>query len=139
MREWTIELPWSTPPVKPNGGYGNRYSHAGKVKATRQAMGLLGRAAGLPVMGRCEVLLTWHVGDLIGRDVDNLVWTLKPICDALSSAKQPTDHPIVKDDTPEHMVKPMPVIAYVKGQRKRMSVRVRELDTPEIVPNMEEQ
>lgn len=132
MREWVIELPWSTPPVKPNGGYGNRYSHSAKVREARQTMGLLGRSAGLPVMGRCEVLLTWHVGDLIARDADNLVWTLKPLCDALSSGKKPTDHPIVKDDTPEFMVKPMPVVEYVKGQRKRLSVRVRELDTPEV-------
>jgi hypothetical protein len=132
VREWVIELPWATPPVKPNGGHGNVYAHAGKVRTTRQAMGLLARSAGLPVMARCEVLLTWHVGDRIARDADNLVWTLKPICDALSSGKKPTDHPIVRDDTPEFMVKPMPVVEFVKGQRKRLSVRVRELDTPEV-------
>lgn len=129
MREWVIELPWATPPVKPNGGYGSRYAHAAKVREARSTMGLLARSAGVPVMGRCEVLLTWHVGDLIARDVDNLAWTLKPLCDALGSGKKHTDHPIVKDDTPEFMVKPMPVIEYVKGQRKRMTVRVRELDT----------
>lgn len=127
MREWTIELPWATPPVKPNGGHGNVYAHAGKVRAARQAMGLLARSAGLPPMARCEVLLTWHVGDRIARDVDNLVWTLKPLCDALSSGKKSTDHKIVADDTPEFMVKVMPAIEYVKGQRKRMSVRVREI------------
>lgn len=127
MREWVIELPWATPPVKPNGGYGNRYSHAEKVRGARQAMGLLARQAGLPPLGRCEVLLTWHVGDRIARDVDNLAWTLKPLCDALSSAKKPTDHRIVPDDTPEFMSKKMPEIAYIKGQRKRMTLTITEL------------
>jgi len=127
VREWVIELPWATPPVKPNGGHGNVYAHAAKVRGARQAMGLLARAAGIPVLGRCEVLLTWHVGDRIARDADNLAWTLKPLCDALSSRKKPTDHPIVKDDTPEFMVKHMPAISYVKGQPKRMTLTVREL------------
>ena len=127
MREWVLELPWSVPPVKPNGGYGSRYSHAGKVRAARQVAGLLARNAKIPPLTRCRVLLTWHVGDRIARDVDNLVWSLKPLCDALASNKKPTDHRIVPDDTPEHMDKPMPVIAYVKGQAKRMTLTVTEV------------
>ena len=127
MREWLIELPWATPPVKPNGGHGNIHAHARKVKQARQVMGMLARNAGIPVLGRCEVLLTWHVGDRIARDADNLAWTLKPLCDALASGKNPWDHPIVPDDTPEFMVKPMPVVSYVAGQRKRMTVLVREI------------
>lgn len=127
MREWVLELPWSTPPVKPNGGHGNVYAHARKVKHARQVMGLLARNAGLPQLVRCEVLLTWHVGDRIARDADNLAWTLKPLCDALASGKEPWDHPIVADDTPEFMTKLMPVISYVKGQPKRFTVRVREI------------
>lgn len=127
MREWVLELPWATPPVKPNGGYGNRYAHAAKVSSARTAAGVLARNAKIPALVRCEVLLTWHVGDRIARDVDNLAWTLKPLCDALASARKPHDHQIVPDDTPEHMVKPMPVIDYVKGQRKRMTLRIREL------------
>lgn len=122
-----IELPWSVPPVKPNGGHGNVYAHAAKVKQARQVMGVLARNAGLPRMAKCRVLLTWHVGDRVARDVDNLAWTLKPLCDALSSGKKPFDHVIVPDDTPVHMVKPMPVISYVKGQRKRMTLTVTEL------------
>ena len=127
MREWVIDLPWATPPVKPNGGHGNIHAHARKVKQARQVMGLLARKAKLPKLGRCEVLLTWHVGDRIARDADNLAWTLKPLCDALSSGKGAWDHVIVQDDTPEFMVKLMPAIEYVKGQPKRMSFRVREL------------
>lgn len=127
MREWVIELPWATPPVKPNGGYSNRYAHSAKVRDARQTMGLLARAAKIPRLEKCRVLLTWHVGDLITRDVDNLVWSLKPICDALSSAKKPTDYRIVPDDKPEFMEKPMPAIVYEKGQRKRLTVTVTEV------------
>lgn len=130
MREWVLELPWATPPVKPNGGYGNRYAHATKVADTRKVAGLLAKAAGIPFLGRCEVLLTWHVGDQIKRDVDNLAWTLKPLCDGLAHApskRKPFDYQLVPDDTPEHMVKPMPTIVFVKGQRKRMTLTIREL------------
>jgi len=127
MREWVIELPWATPPVKPNGGHGNIHSHARKVKQARQVMGLLARQAKLPTLDRCEVLLTWHVGDRIARDADNLAWTLKPLCDALASGKGAWDHKIVQDDTPAFMVKHMPAIEYVKGQPKRMTLTVREL------------
>ncbi|MEO5317617.1 hypothetical protein PV761_03350 [Arthrobacter sp. CC3] len=126
-----IELPWATPPVKPNGGYGSRFSHAAKVREARQTMGLLARAAKIPRLGKCQVLLVWHVGDRIARDQDNLAWTLKPLCDALASAKKPTDYRIVPDDTPEFMVKPMPVISYVKGQRKRLTVTITDIPAPE--------
>jgi hypothetical protein len=135
MSEWVLELPWATPPEKPNGGYSNRYAHSATVKEARQVMGLLAKAAKIPRMDRCRVLLTWHVGDLIARDVDNLVWSLKPICDALSSDKKPSDHRVVRDDTPAFMEKPMPAIVYVKGQRKRLTVTItdipgREPDSP---------
>jgi len=129
MREWLIELPWSVPPVKPNGGHGNIHAHARKVKQARQVMGLLARNAQIPVLGRCEVLLTWHVGDRIARDADNLLWVLKPLCDALAGAgKQPWDYPIVPDDTPEYMRKLMPEISYVAGQKKRMTLTIREVN-----------
>jgi crossover junction endodeoxyribonuclease RusA len=127
MREWVLELPWATPPVKPNGGHGNVYAHAKKVKAARSIAGLLARNAKIPMMGRCEVLLTWYVPDRVARDVDNLAWTLKPLCDGISSGKKPWDHPVVQDDTPEFMVKHMPVIVYEKGCQKRMTLTVREL------------
>ena len=123
---WEIELPWSTPPVKPNGGHGNIYAHAAKVKSTRQTMGALARKAGIPPLGRCEIWLTWHVGDRIKRDADNLVWMLKPLCDALAGTK-PGDHKIVPDDTPEYMTKHMPNISYAYGQPKRFTLTIKEI------------
>ena len=127
---WTIALPWAAPPVKPNGGHGNVYAHAKKVKATRQTMGLLARKAGIPWLGRCEVQLTWYVPDQIKRDADNLAWTLKPLCDALAGTK-PMDHRIVDDDTPDLMVKHMPVIVYRPGQRKQLVITITEPPAPE--------
>ena len=125
-RSWTITLPWATPPVKPNGGYSNRYAHARKVRDTRQTMGLLARQAGIPTLDRCRVELTWFVPDRIARDVDNLAWTLKPLCDALAGTK-PWDHQIVPNDTPEWMEKPMPSIVYRPGEPKEMVLTVTEI------------
>lgn len=127
-RSWTIALPWSTPPVKPNGGHGNVYAHAKKVRITRQTMGLLARKAGIPTLGRCRVELTWFVPDRIARDVDNLAWTLKPLCDALAGTKV-WDHQIVPNDTPEFMVKPMPTIIYRPGEPKEMVLAITEIPT----------
>ena len=125
-RQWVIPLPWSVPPVKPNGGHGNIYAHAAKVKRARQTMGLLARRAGIPRMGRCRVELVWFVPDRIARDADNLVWTLKPLCDALSGTK-PWDWQVVPGDTPEHMEKPMPAIIYRPGEPKQLVVTVTEI------------
>lgn len=126
-----LELPWPAPPVKPNGGYGNRYAHAAKVKQVRQEAGLLARAAGIPELGRCQVLLEWHVGDRTKRDADNLVMLLKVLCDSISGGraakKVATDWNVVPDDAPEFMDKLMPRVVYVKGQPKRMTFTVREI------------
>lgn len=125
-RSWEIVLPWTVPPVKPNGGHGNIYAHAAKVKSTRQTMGLLAKKAGIPWLGRCEVALTWYVSDKRKRDADNLVWTLKPLADALAGNK-PHDHKIVDDDTPDLMTKHMPEIIYRAGGEKQMVVTITEL------------
>lgn len=92
-------------------------------------MGLLARQAKVPAMVRCRVELTWFVADKRRRDVDNLAWTLKPLCDALAGTRQ-WDHRIVEDDTPEFMEKPMPGIVYEPGGRKRMLITITDL-TPQ--------
>lgn len=125
--EWVIPLPWDVPPVKPNGGYGSIYGHAAKVKQARTAMGLLARKANIPPLTKCRVQLTWYVPDKIRRDVDNLAWTLKPLCDALAGTK-PMDWKIVDDDTPEFMEKLMPDIVYRPGQRKELVVTITALE-----------
>lgn len=125
-RTWEIILPWTVPPVKPNGGHGNIYAHAAKVKSTRQTMGALAKKAGIPWLGRCEIQLTWYVPDKRKRDADNLVWTLKPLADALAGDK-PHDHKIVEDDTPDLMTKHMPEIIYRAGGEKQMVLTVTAL------------
>lgn len=125
-RSWRIDTPWSVPPVKPNGGHANRYAHAKKVRDARTTFGLLARKHLIPQLDRCRVELVWQVPDRIARDVDNLAWTLKPICDALAG-RRPLDHQIVPNDTPEWMEKPMPRIDYRPGEPKLLYVIVTEL------------
>ena len=63
-------------------------------------------------LDRVRVQLVYVPRDGRRRDTDNLVATLKPICDALAAgtSKHP-GHGLVADDTPEFMAKPEPVIA----------------------------
>lgn len=85
----------------------------------RHATALL--AARLPELGRCRVTLTWVVTTKHRRDADNLVPTLKAMCDGL------VDAGVVEDDTPDLMEKVMPVIHYSPGAAPLMSLRVVQL------------
>lgn len=129
---WAIEFPWDAPPIKPNGGYANRYAHAAKVREVRQTAGLLARSAGIPRgLDRVRVSLVWYVPDRRKRDADNLVMMLKAVCDGMTAdgrKRVSTDWPVVEDDTPEQMDKVMPRIVYRKGTRKRLVVFVDRLD-----------
>lgn len=131
MRQWVIELPWATPPLSLNAGYGNHYARARKVKEVRQTAGLLARKAGIPRgLERIEVQIIWYVPDRKRRDTDNVVPTLKAVCDGLTHHGRrtyPTDWPVVPDDVPQHMAKPEPRIVYRKGCRKRLVLVVTDL------------
>lgn len=63
------------------------------------------------------------VADRRKRDEDNVVPTLKALCDGLVDAK------VVKDDTPQYMVKNMPVIEYRKGAKPHLELVVSVLPT----------
>lgn len=129
---WAIELPWDSPPIKPNGGYANRYAHARKVKDVRKTAGLLARQARIPLgLDRVRVQLVWYVPDRRRRDVDNLWMTLKALADGLTAdggKGGEYDWPVVEDDTPDQMEKPAPRIVYAKGTRKRLVLFVDRLD-----------
>ena len=102
-RVWTISLPWQRPPLHLN----DRTHWAAKAKLTamvRKTAWTLARANRVPTLDRCEVTLIWAPPDRRTRDADNLVATLKPLCDGLVDAN------IVPDDTPWFMVKHMPRI-----------------------------
>lgn len=88
-----------------------------KIRATTQ---ILARAAQLPRgVAHVTVHLHYRPRDNRRRDTDNLVATLKPICDALAAGTP--KHPgygMVPDDIPRYMGKPEPVIHPAeRGQR----------------------
>lgn len=104
--ETTFEFPWKSPPL-----HANQRIHWAKRKDITKALRteMHARARHIPDLGKCEVELVWVVADRRRRDADNIVPTLKALCDGLVDAE------IVADDVPELMVKRMPSIRYVKG------------------------
>lgn len=98
-----LYLPYDRPPLSLNDRR-NRHQHAREVREVRRAVQLIARAARL---GRHDhVTVALHYAPARGgrRDTDNLVATLKPVCDGLIDAG------LVADDDPAHMTKPMPII-----------------------------
>jgi crossover junction endodeoxyribonuclease RusA len=73
----------------------------------------LAKAAKIPAGQHIAVRLTWAPGRRVRADVDNLAALQKVMCDALARGRRdlPGLH-LVPDDTPDHMTKHMPVIAY---------------------------
>lgn len=107
----TIDLPWVSPPLSLNDRH-NRHVHARKVRHIRDTTHTLALAAKLPRgVKHVSVQLHYAPRDNRRRDTDNLVATLKPICDALANgtAKNP-GYGLVADDTPNFMAKPEPII-----------------------------
>lgn len=106
-----LELPYDAPPLTLNG----RYHHMAAAKLTRELRALaedLALSVGLGQMKRPAVTLVWLVTTRHKRDADNLVPTVKALCDGL------VDAGLAVDDTPELMHKAMPIIAYAKGHHK---------------------
>ena len=95
---------WSSPPLTAN----QRLHWRKRAHLTKQVRGAtLDLTQQFPAMRRIQVELTWWVNDNRRRDADNVVPTLKAICDGL------VDAGIVPDDTPEFMDKLMPRIQFV--------------------------
>jgi Holliday junction resolvase RusA-like endonuclease len=113
---YDIDFPWTRPPLTAN----QRLHHLRRAEITRntrRATSWLARH--IPNLGRCEVTLTWTVTDHRRRDSDNLVPTLKAICDGL------VDAGITTDDTPDLMVKHMPII--IHGDTAAIRLRITRL------------
>lgn len=96
-----------------------RWSKVLRVETAAKA-----RAAGLTGLGRCRVTLTWYVTTRHRRDADNVVPTLKAMCDGL------VDADVVPDDTPELMDKLMPRLEYEPAGTARLVLEVSRLDGP---------
>ncbi|MBW8171809.1 hypothetical protein K0651_01935 [Ornithinimicrobium sp. Arc0846-15] len=77
---------------------------ARKTRAVVSDTRWLVRAARIPDLAGCTVQLHFEPATTRRRDTDNLVATLKPICDAIVLEG------IVPDDTPVFMSKPEPII-----------------------------
>lgn len=118
---YEIRLPWPAPPLSLNdrGDWKARY---GKTRAVRKVAASFVRAAHIAPASRIRVTLTYHPRDGRRRDEDNLVATLKPICDGI------VDAGVVVDDDPAHMAKDMPVITTPDTKDPRLLLTIEVLD-----------
>jgi crossover junction endodeoxyribonuclease RusA len=115
---YDLSFEYPTPPLSLN----QRLHHLDKARRTaqiRQDTNRLGQ--GIPRLGRCDVTLIWYVTDRRRRDAENPVPTLKAMCDELVTLG------VVPDDTPEFMVKHMPVIEWTAEGPAHMVLSVRRL------------
>lgn len=101
---YPLRFEYARPPISMNDRL-HHMKRARLVKDIRKATRLLGGR--IPYLGKCEVSLTWFVTDRRVRDADNVVPTLKAMCDELVAIG------VVQDDTPQFMVKHMPVIEWI--------------------------
>jgi crossover junction endodeoxyribonuclease RusA len=122
MREWTLDLPYTAPPLSLNGARGNHYAHARQVKQVRRQAAFLAQQAKIPPLARCTIELHYAPRDRRDRDPHNLVATLKPIEDGI------VDAGVVPKDTPEFVPPTTPVIDPPTGGPGRLYVVVRELE-----------
>ena len=114
-----LRFDWPNPPLTAN----QRMHHMMLANITRQIRTAAAwTAKRIPALGRCDVTLTWHVTDHRRRDADNIVPTLKALCDGL------VDAGVVTDDTPDLMVKHMPVILFDPTEKAHLMLRVAQLE-----------
>lgn len=127
---WIIELPYDKPPLTGNGIQRMHRLQKGRVtKKLRATTAKLVAKAGVPTLDAVSVQLVWLVPTAHRRDEDNVVPTLKPICDGI------VDAGVVADDTPDRMEKGMPIIAHVRKLLRRqpdagLYLILWELDKP---------
>lgn len=97
----------------------NRFARNAKVQQVRDEVAMMVRVVGVPrrEWRKVKVTLLFRPPDKRRRDADNLVATLKAVCDGL------VDADVVADDTPAEMVKEMPVIGEVLRAEKGKPVR----------------
>ena len=100
----TFRFEWTKAPLSLN----YRLHRMAEAKIVRELRSMMhAKARHIPFMARCEVSLVWYVNDRRRRDDENLVSTMKVLCDGIVDAE------VVSDDTFEFMLKHMPRIVYV--------------------------
>jgi crossover junction endodeoxyribonuclease RusA len=123
-RTHTLALHFDAPPLTENQRL-HWAEKAERVRGLRAAAGLWGRR--IRGAEHVEVRLVWFVpADGRRRDEDNLVPTLKALCDGLVDAL------VVPDDTPQYMTKVMPIIASQPRVRPHLELRVTVRDAPTV-------
>ncbi|QNE90272.1 hypothetical protein H0194_04660 [Corynebacterium incognita] len=98
-----MQLSFTTPPLTANQRL-RRMQEAKIVKQVRHEACVRAKFMRLPHVKHIRVELHYRPRDKRRRDADNIVPTLKALCDGL------VDAGIVDDDTPEFMDKRMPII-----------------------------
>lgn len=88
-----VDLPWTSPPISPNGSRMHPHAHAGRVRGVLDAARYAIRNAHLEPVDRAHVELHWRIPDKRRRDADNLLALLKPCLDALVKER------VLKDDS----------------------------------------
>jgi crossover junction endodeoxyribonuclease RusA len=107
-----LGLPWERPPLSLNDRM-SREQRDREIARVRRDAGWVAKAARLGHHDHATVVLHYQPARRGRRDADNLVATLKPVCDGL------VDAGLVDDDDPAHMTKLMPVIdTPTPGQRR---------------------
>lgn len=115
MTHYTLELPYSTPPLSSNRGM-HKLHKARVIRELRETTRHAVLDASVPYLGRAHMELVWFVNSRHRRDADNVVPTLKAVADALVLAG------VVDDDTPDLLDKAMPIIAYVPRSQQPASL-----------------
>lgn len=101
---WILELPIGLPLTMNKARTLHHHTYGSAIKRLRRIALNAAQNAAIPPLGRCSVQMYYQPPDRRRRDADGLVASLKPICDGL------VDAGIVTDDTPDLMVKLMPII-----------------------------
>lgn len=116
---YRLDLPWPRPPLRSNGGHGNRYAKSRTVKEIRWAVFTLAKNAKIPTGQHLIVQLHYAPGRQSHIDAPNLFPTVKPCVDALANPKRQHRKAapwvglrLVPDDTAEYVTTPIPVIHY---------------------------
>lgn len=119
-----VHLPWTKPPLSMNDrglSRGAAFAKARQIREIRELIYRLAQHHRLPKnVAHAIVQLHYRPCDNRRRDTDNLIATLKPICDGLTVGTN--KHPgygLVLDDTPEFMAKPEPIIHRAGEESKR--------------------
>ena len=124
VTEWTLRLPYTTPPLTGNDRMHWRRKAAitAGIRETVRDRVHLSQFTTQPWpvdAAHVEVWLHYWPRDKRRRDADNLVPTLKVCCDAL------VDAGVVPDDTPAEMTKHMPIIHAPDGDpRLELTIRL---------------